>query len=206
MELEDTGRGKWKERALQYAGTHQMLEQFTEVPRRKALFIGLTASTSVIRFVPMSMVRVLLLPPPDEHRRRYEERSRIADNLLKIEQKAMFPPSDGTMERQRQKKMERHAREAFGRTKMNASEVAALAALREEFDIIVTSAAGCAEQSLVDLSKGVLSWLDAAPIAPALAHRWALLREHYGFNRAGWLSTTISGAAVAADRPLDLPA
>jgi len=144
-------------------------------------------------------------PGASQAREERRHRARLRD-LERQRQQEELAHATAAMERQRQKKMERHAREAFGRTKMNASEVAALAALREEFDIIVTSAAGCAEQSLVDLSKGVLSWLDAAPIAPALAHRWALLREHYGFNRAGWLSTTISGAAVAADRPLDLPA
>ena len=188
MELEDTMGGKsnttliWKQRALQYASSHQKLEQFTNVPLRKTVLVGLTSLIPVLSVIPVSMVRVLLLPAPGEHRRRYEGRSRVADSMHKVEQKALFWP-----EHQQRENTKRYAR-SFGTTAIGVTTVAEFAARREQFDVIVTSA-GCAEQSLIDLSEGVLSWLDAAPKTPALAHRWSQLSEHYGFHDAAWSNT-----------------
>jgi len=165
MELEDTGGGKsnltlqnkrlafnhvvQQQRALNAAATKGATSPSGRPVGRKAILVGLTGSMPVYEAAPAAMIKVLLLPSREAYERRWKLRA-LAAKLL--------------VHQHLQKRGWVHTKQKFQLvTPLHENASANFDALRLNFDVVIESD-GCAEQSLVDLSTGVVQWLHRAKL------------------------------------------
>jgi hypothetical protein len=190
MELEDTGGGKsnltlqnkrlafnhvvQQQRALNAAATKGATSPSGRPVGRKAILVGLTGSMPVYEAAPAAMIKVLLLPSREAYERRWKLRALAAKLLVHQHQQKR-----GWVDTKREFQLV---------TPLHENASANFDALRPNFDVVIESD-GCAEQSLVDLSTGVVQWLHRAKLhasVPSSCHaghcllsrpRWTQIQE-----------------------------
>ena len=165
MELEDTGGGKsnqtlqnkrlafnhvvQQQRALNAAATKGVTSPSGRPVGRKAILVGLTGSMPVDEAAPAAMIKVLLLPSREAYERRWKLRALAAKLLVH-----QHLQKRGWVDTKREFQLV---------TPLHENASANFDALRPNFDVVIESD-GCAEQSLVDLSTGLVQWLHRAKL------------------------------------------